>query len=731
MQKRIELLAPAGNMDALHAAVSAGCDAVYLGGMNFGARAFAGNFSHEEMKEAVRYCHIHGVKVYVTMNTLLFESETENAVKEAEWLYHADVDALLIQDMGLFHVLHETLPDFELHCSTQMHIHNEDGCRLMKKEGAKRAVLARETPIELIRKCVQTGIDIEVFVYGAICISYSGQCLMSAAIKNRSGNRGMCAQLCRLKYTAEDKDHNQIRTDGEYLLSPKDLNLIDKVPELIEAGVSSLKIEGRMKRPEYVWLVTRTFREAIDAYYAGRKYEVSEERLTELLEMFNRGFSLGHPFHADVKDRMSHYRPNHRGIQIGTVVKYDKGRVLVKLSAPLSQHDGLRILNTPMDTGLTAVKIEKNGLLVNHADPGDLVWLDCHSKPIPRKGQPLQKTSDSALVDRIAHAILSDPRKVPVTVEYTALQDQPLKLKAWDEEGYCVETETSFLVQKALKAPFTKERMEEALSKTGNSAYEAVFSKDSVLGNVFLPVSQLNEARRVLLEQLDEARALRHPDRTESKPYAFHLNPVISDDTQLLVLGSDEPSQLPHVRHVQASGIMPVVREEDASVPENAVLSELGDLNHPLRHCIAGMTLNIANSYSLAWFLSHEGIDSVIVSSEVNDENLKKMLDSFEKRYSFVPHVYRPVYGRRTLMYIKNGFMTEKASYLRDLEGNVFPLVYEGNLAKVLEPAVLRDENMGKCSACILFSDETSAEKKAIERGIYEEISGRIQGIRS
>ena len=265
MKQKIELLAPAGNMESLYAAVAAGCDAVYLGLQTFSARAFAGNFSHEEFCEAISYCHIRSVKIYVTINTMLFETEIENAKKEVDFLYVNDVDGLLIQDLGLFHYVRTCYPDMDVHCSTQMHIHNLAGVKFMQKEGAKRVVLARETPIEIVQEACRTGVQIEVFVYGAICISYSGQCLMSAATKDRSANRGMCAQCCRLKYYPDGKKNS----NGEYILSPKDLNVIDHLPELIKAGVSSLKIEGRMKRPEYVWLVSITFREAIDAYYAG------------------------------------------------------------------------------------------------------------------------------------------------------------------------------------------------------------------------------------------------------------------------------------------------------------------------------------------------------------------------------------------------------------------------------------------------------------------------------
>ena len=241
--KKAELLAPAGNMESLKAAVAGGCDAVYMGLTCFSARAFAGNFTHEQFQEAIAYCHPRDVRIYVTINTMLHETEMENVRKEVAFLYENDVDGILVQDLGLFHLIRTCYPDLDVHCSTQMHIHNLNGVRKMQAEGAARVVLARETPLSLIKEAVKTGVEVEVFVYGAICISYSGQCLFSAAVKNRSANRGMCAQCCRLQYFRQDGSHFP---QGDYILSPKDLNVIDSVPKLLEAGVASLKIEGRI-----------------------------------------------------------------------------------------------------------------------------------------------------------------------------------------------------------------------------------------------------------------------------------------------------------------------------------------------------------------------------------------------------------------------------------------------------------------------------------------------------
>ena len=263
--KRIELLSPAGNMDSLVAAVQAGCDAVYLGGTLFGARAFAGNFNDEEIVNAIKYCHLYGVKVYVTTNILIYEREVETFLKYVEFLHKNNVDAILIQDLGMLDLVHKTFPNLECHASTQMHIHNLDGVIVANKLGCKRVVLARETPISLVKEIKEkVDVDLEIFAHGALCVSYSGQCLFSSLIGNRSGNRGSCVGSCRLPYRIVD-NHNKTLNSGDYPLSMKDLNTLEYLDELIEAGVTSLKIEGRMKSPEYVYTVTKLYRMAIDS----------------------------------------------------------------------------------------------------------------------------------------------------------------------------------------------------------------------------------------------------------------------------------------------------------------------------------------------------------------------------------------------------------------------------------------------------------------------------------
>lgn len=285
----MELLAPAGTKESLIAAVENGADAVYLGGKLFNARRFAANFNEEELCWAVKYCHVRGVKVYVTVNTLIHEHELEPVVDYIFSLYNLGVDAVIVQDLGLAHLIHSILPDFELHASTQMFLHNRFGIKFAEKLGIKRAILARELSLDEIAELAESGLDLEVFVHGALCVAYSGQCLFSSLLGGRSGNRGQCAQPCRLPYQLVDRvsQAEVVEQPGDYLISPKDLRLIEHLDLLERIGVKSLKIEGRMKGPEYTAVVTRTYRDAIDR----RRFDHKA-----LTSVFNREFTTHHLF---------------------------------------------------------------------------------------------------------------------------------------------------------------------------------------------------------------------------------------------------------------------------------------------------------------------------------------------------------------------------------------------------------------------------------------------------
>lgn len=721
--KKVELLAPAGNMESLKAAVSGGCNAVYLGLQSFSARAFAGNFSHDEFVEAIQYCHSRDVKVYCTINTMLFETEIENAKNEVEFLYENNVDAILVQDLGLFHYIRTCYPDLPIHCSTQMHIHNLKGVQFMKNEGVERVVLARETPIEIIQDACKTGVEIEVFVYGAICISYSGQCMMSSSIKNRSANRGMCAQCCRLRYF--DEKGNGLK-EGEYLLSPKDLNVIDRLGELLDAGVASLKIEGRMKRPEYVYLVTKTFREAIDAYYNHQKYTVSKERDEQLKLMFNRGFSNGHIFHTDVEDRMSQYRPNHQGIIIGKVLNYRQGKVQVKLSQPLQQHDGLRIIHEPHDTGIEANKIYKNDLLVNHADVNDIVWIACPDEYGIKKGQEVHKTTDIQLIKSIDQMILKDI-KIPISLNYEAYIDKPFKITFQDDRGNYSTVYSSELCQKAKNAPLTNEKIEKSLCKLGEYPYVV----DHIEGNiedVFIPVSIMNEVRRKAIETLHKKRMIFRKNAGR-KDYHFTLLPTENVFKRILVdsnvMDSCSYDDVAFYSHKDSNhSILPVINENNAEIRQydESILSSVCDLNNHINNCIAGMTMNISNSYAIAYCLSKD-VNAVILSSEMDNDQISLCLEAFQQRYGFRPQTYRLVYGRRTLMYIKDGFIKDKTIHkISDMNDRIYNVTYNDGITMIQEPDLYVSSNP-YCYGSYLILDEKSEEEIGES---YEEISRRI-----
>lgn len=346
--KNVELLAPAGNMECLHAAVKAGADAVYLGAGHFNARRGADNFSLENLAEACDYAHLRGVKIYLTLNTVVLPSELPDALELARQAYRCGVDAFIVQDIGISIELSRIMPDVEVHVSTQMNIHDEDGLRAAAALGATRVTLARELSLAEIARlhelAEELGVELESFAHGALCICYSGQCFMSSLVGGRSANRGRCAQACRLPYELHNRAlRKTLDAPGEHLLSPKDLCTANLIPELLHAGVASLKIEGRMKSPEYVQAVVGVYRAVIDRVEAAidrdgidsvvasdaPELRASEEEMNVLSEAFSRGFTTAYLKGKRGNEIMSYGRPNNRGVFVGRVAKVREGLVFV------------------------------------------------------------------------------------------------------------------------------------------------------------------------------------------------------------------------------------------------------------------------------------------------------------------------------------------------------------------------------------------------------------------
>ena len=500
----VELLAPVGSFEALKAAVQNGANAVYLGGKDFGARASANNFDRDELKEAVKYAHIRGVQVFVTTNTLRKENEIEDFLEYAKFLYDIDVDAIILQDIGMARLIKRELPDFELHASTQMVAHSLEDVKYLESVGFDRVVLAREVTVEEIKYiCDNCKADIEVFVHGALCVCYSGQCLMSSMIGNRSGNRGRCAQPCRQRYELIDVYTGEVvNSNGDYLLSPRDLNAIEEIDKVIDAGVHSLKIEGRMKRPEYVATVIDGYRKTIDEYLATNKLNVSDETINDLYTIFNRKFTKGLLLGDVGKDMMNSQLPNNQGLYVGTVVDYNKKakRLKIKLANTLKKGDGINL------GGGTIGRIIKNGNIETIGYKGETIELDFVGEA--RKGQIVFKTSDSELMDRVQATFTQDKEFVKniIDAKITIKLGQNPILTLKDRHSNEATIEGDKIVEEAMKVALSKEKVETQLRKLGNTPYELDLLEIELDDNVSLPISLLNQMRRDCIELLDKER---------------------------------------------------------------------------------------------------------------------------------------------------------------------------------------------------------------------------------
>ncbi|MCX8130801.1 MAG: U32 family peptidase [Clostridia bacterium] len=515
MDKKVELLAPAGEWDAFVAAVENGADAVYLGGKLFNARQFAGNFDNEQLKKAVEYAHIRDVNVYLALNTLMSDSELPQALEFITMAYLMGIDGVIVQDIGAAALLREAIPDLPLHASTQMTIYNLQGVRLLEKMGFSRIVLARELSLDEISYIsANTNLEIETFIHGALCISYSGQCLMSSIIGGRSGNRGKCAQPCRLPYEL-NKDGNYLEVKGKYLLSPKDICSVHELKRIIDAGVKSLKIEGRMKNPEYVATVVRIYRKYIDgAINNGGNMKVSQEDEKTLAQVFNRGgLSGGYLGGKTGIDMMCFEKPKNWGIYLGEVLFYDKEKktVKVRLNEEISLGDGIEVWNGENESPGTVVsEIKINNINKTAAAKGEIAVIGDLKGRIT-KGNKVYKTSDKNL-NTMARESFSGKYFIKTNLEayLSVVKGQPAALIVSDERGNTVTVKGERIAEDAISKPLTEERVIEQLGKTGASPFRFTKIEVNLEKNLSLPISEINDIRRKALEEMEARRANRY-----------------------------------------------------------------------------------------------------------------------------------------------------------------------------------------------------------------------------
>ncbi len=521
----IELLAPAGSMESLRAAVESGANAIYLSGKMFGARAYANNFDETALQEAIEFAHLRNVKIHVTVNTLVDNSEIPALADYLRFLHTVGADAILVQDLGVAKLAREIVPNLPMHASTQMTVNNLAGVLALEELGFSRVVLSREVTLKDIRHiCRNCHVEIEVFAHGALCVCYSGQCLMSSMIGGRSGNRGRCAQPCRLPYTLVDKNNNNVLKDaGQYLLSPRDMNTIELIPELIEAGVASLKLEGRMKKPEYVAVVVDSYRQKIDSYYY--QTELHDDIQKNLSQIFNRDFTTAYLEKKQGKFMMSDKRPNNRGRLIGRVISYDdvKREALIKLSDDIAIGDTIDFwvkVGGRVNANITKITMNTNAnknAKRNREDSNKSPELTEAAAgmeviiPVAKRVHPhdrIFKVFDAKLTQKARSFFTTNApvRRLKIDIEAIAKLGEPFRLKGTDENGFHAEATSDFLVETALKRAMDESTVRKQMNRLGTTIYELNDLKCTIDDNVIVPMSVMNDTRRLLTDELMKQR---------------------------------------------------------------------------------------------------------------------------------------------------------------------------------------------------------------------------------
>ena len=544
MKNEIELLSPVGDFECLKSAVQNNADAVYFGANLFSARASAKNFNLAELEQAIKYCKIRGVKTNLTLNILIKDNEISDAFELAKKAYEFGIDAIIVQDLGLAKQLITAFPDLPIHGSTQMSVHNLQGALELQSLGFKRVVLSRELSIEEIEYITQNvDIEIECFIHGALCISYSGQCLFSSMIGGRSGNRGKCAQGCRLPYELIENEEKVI--DKGYLLSPRDLCALDYIPRLLNCGVKCLKIEGRMKNPEYVAIVTRIYRKYIDLAKSGKPYIIDEKDKTDLLQAFNRGnFSVGHLDPHPNQDLIFKEKPNNMGLLVGHISKYNSSKGLITLSTnqPLQIGDTVSL---EKETGTyTISELMSNNNNLKQAHSGDLVTIGRMKGKI-KVGDKVYKMTSKTLQCEALASFENDVqnKKIPLNCEINIQKNSPISMRVRSASNLELYKKLNIYCQidtipvDAQKHPLEKEKVISQISKTTNSLYYFKNIKIKLDENVFLPnIKSLNELRRTALELVEEYATSKVTRTSKSTLSELNLSSVSSNTQNISLL---------------------------------------------------------------------------------------------------------------------------------------------------------------------------------------------------
>jgi len=688
-----ELLAPAGSFETLKQAIHNGCDAVYLAGKNYGARKFANNFDEEEMVKAIKYCHLYGVKIYVTVNTLIYDNEVEEFINYIKFLHENGVDAVIMQDLGMISLVRKVFPNLDIHVSTQAHTHNIEQIKHLEKLGVTRIVIARETSLEDIKK-LDTNLEIETFIHGALCVCYSGQCLFSSMLLSRSGNRGECAGICRLPFKLLEND-KEVKTEGEYLLSPKELNTTNHIKELMESNITSFKIEGRMKNPTTIGFIIRMYRNLIDHYEKGEEVKLTPEEEKNLLTLFNREYTSGYLFNESGKTLMNIKSPNHIGVEIGKVIDVNKDKIKIKLSDDLNQEDGIRFMESGI--GMIANFIyDKNDKLINSAKSGDIIYLD--NKIDLRTLDTLNKTTSSTLIKKLENY---EEKKISIDIK-ASVKENSFSLLISD--GVNNVKVSDDIVEKALNSGTSISRIEEQLLKLGNTPFICNSINIDINDNIFIPISKLNELRRKAVEELISIRENTKKEviinkiekLTKENDDKKELNVLVRNEEQLKACLDNNIDKIYitdsrlYDKYKEKSNIYLRLSRVNNKYKDyknnNLLIGETGSINkYSSNNKLSGdYYLNVTNSYTLDYFRKNN-LENITLSTECNIDNIKDMVSNVGNK-----NIEVIIYGRLEAMIMKycplkmlvnndnkacNICKSGNRYYLKDRNNEIYPLI--------------------------------------------------------
>ena len=649
--KKIELLSPVGDERGLKAAVNSGANGVYFGAKSFNAREYAAeNFDDKAIENAIKFAKLRNVKVYITVNTLVYNDEIDKAILLIKNIYNMGADAIIVQDLGIIDIVRNNL-NIPMHASTQMSCNNTYSVKLLEKLGIERVVLARETSIENIKEIRKnTNIELETFIHGALCVSFSGQCAYSYLHGGRSANRGACAQACRMEYSGGKTD---------YPLSAKDLMTIDIIPNLIEAGINSFKIEGRAKRSEYVAITTSIYRKAIDFALQNKNIE-TEKYKESLIKIFNRGgFSKGYFYNS--KDIFENYKPNHNGEFIGKITDYKKNKIYIKTDKELNVYDGLSFGESGK-IGMQISDLYKDNIRV-HKGKGNLSF-SAVLKNI-NVGDKVYRTTDKYQMDEANIIIESDNFKHLLNLNCIIDYDKKIKFKINSNynEKLNLEYISDYLVEEAKNSETKESDIIKALSKTGGTIFK--FENINIIINFekpFIPVKVLNEARRSIINSLEKIliqnrkidydkniknifkEKIEYPNTNLKVAIISDINHKVKDYDKIILFpkiydtdikkffneGLIDGIILPHITFDKDIELIKNIVSKDMIV----ICHNLGQIEALLGECIiwAGIGMNTINNKTVD-FLYKLGVSTVISSIEAG----KKLKNTISIKRGFIP----------------------------------------------------------------------------------------------